>query len=253
MGFSFFSDLITPKGYEVPNWQNTDVTGIQQETVGGNLATLEWSKKLATDYNEFMQNQVAVALKRALPEEGGLQTQMAKNIAAKLKGQIPQDVREARLRGSNAKARAGGYAGGPGTMGYNLGTRDLGLTSLEMENQGEQAWAPFVTTVANLYQAPMFDPKSMFFSPQQRVAISMQDKQNQWNAQNLRNQMAAQPEPWMKAFAGLGDTAMNFAGAYLTMGGWNQGQGNQYMSQAQQQARINGVQNPWAPGGWAWR
>lgn len=213
MPFSFFSDLISPTKYGVPDWQDVDAGKIQRDTVTDNAASFEGAKKLATDYNTFMQDQVAAALKKAVPEFDTLQGQMAKNISAKLKGELPPDVVNNALRTANARARAGGFASGvPGSAGFNLGTRDVLRTSLQQEAEGEAAWSPFVSTVASLKRAPMFDFSSVFMSAQDRVNVAMRNQENRWNVANLKNQMEAQPEPWMKAFAGLGDTAATGAG-----------------------------------------
>lgn len=218
-GFSFFSDLINPTKYNIPDWQDVNAGQIQQQTVSDNLATFQGAKSLATDYNDYMQNQVAAALKKAIPEFDVLQNQMAKNISAKLTGQLTDAQKKAfegeSWRASNAAARRLGIAGSPAA--FNMGTRDLGLKYGQQEAQGEAAWAPFVSTVASLKRAPMFDFSSVFMTPQQRVNVALQNQENRWNVANLKAQQEAQPAPWMKALAGLGDTAATFGAAYGVM------------------------------------
>lgn len=216
MGFSFFSDLISPTKYDVPKWEDIDAGKEQQKAITDNIASFESAKGLATSYNEFMQGEVSKALKKAIPEYDSMTNQMAKNISAKLTGSLPEGVKknlEAAVgRTSNAQARRLGITGSP--AGFNLGARDIGKTYYEIANEAERSYAPFVSTVASLNKAPMFDFSTVFMSAGERANIAMRNQENKWNAQNLQNQMDAQPAPWMKAMAGLGDFGLNLGAAW---------------------------------------
>lgn len=209
--FSFFSDLITPTGYDVPDAPTVD---IDEELVSGakaNYASFQESQKLASDFNAFMRAEFA----KAVPEFSGLQEQMAKNFSSKLRGEIPQDVADQVARRAAARGLGLGIAGSP--AGDSIRLRDLGLTSFQIQSDAEAKLPSWLNTVGAI-AGPKFDFANVFLSPAQRIAFQFQNEENKFNVQNLKNQMDAQPEPWMRALAGLGDTVVNTAVGAYTMG-----------------------------------
>jgi hypothetical protein len=210
MGFSFFSDLINPTKYDIPEAPQIDTSGEQLANVEGNYASFQGAQKLATEFNSFMQEQVAKQLRETMPEFAGLQKQMAANLASQLKGELPSDVAGQVQRRSGAKSLALGIAGSPAST--NLSARDLGINSLQLQQSAQAQTPGYLSSIASLTRAPLFDFSSVFLSPMQRIGVSQWNKESAWNVANMKNQMDAQPEPWMRAFAGLGDSAMNLGG-----------------------------------------
>jgi hypothetical protein len=93
-------------------------------------------KALGSQVNDFNQEQqlksIQKALEFALP--GGLGKAQG-IVNSQLAGEIPADVQAQIQRSSAARAISGGYGGGSG-LGRNLTLRDLGLTSLQQQQQG---------------------------------------------------------------------------------------------------------------------
>lgn len=206
MAFSFFSDLISPTSYKVPNAPSVDPTQNQLDTVSGNAASFASAKDLAQQYNDFMAGEVSKRLKTSFPQFEGLQTSGANDIADLLSGTFSGSDLAARQRSGVA------HALGAGTNVVGTTLRDIGVSQQQAKAQGLAALPGFTSTVLGAKNAPLFDFSGTFLSAQQRFSQSIQNQENTWNVQNLRNQMAVQPEPWMKALAGLGDTGMNFGG-----------------------------------------
>lgn len=223
MGFSIFTDLITPTKYKVPDAVTVDPGSEQLANTQANAAAFAGAKKLASDYNDYMQQEVSRRLKQTMPEFEGLQSQAAANLAAGLRGELSASDAAASQRSSAARALGLGI-GGSGA-GAALTARDLGLKQYQLQQQAQSQLPGYLSTIAGITKAPLFDFSNTFLTPAQRIEIAFKNKTNQWNVQNLRNQMAVQPEPWMKSLAGLGDSVVNAAAAYFTMGGSAMGGG----------------------------
>jgi len=206
MPFTFASDLITPTSYKLPDAPTVDINAEQLANTQSNAATFEGAKQLAQEFNDFQSQQVARRLQQNFPQFEGLQTSGAQVIADRLAGRLSSSDASASQRSSAARAL------GAGTNVAGTTLRDLGLKQYDAQSQGLSELPGFASTVQGVKGAPMFDFSNTFMSPQQRIGISMQNAENKWNVANLKAQMDAQPEPWMKALAGLADTSSNFGG-----------------------------------------
>lgn len=216
MGVSQFTTLITPTKYDIPDAPQLDITQTQLDTQSGNMASFEAAKKLATDYNDFMRQQIAKSLEAGIPGYKSISDQLAKNFQAQLGGEL--SLSDAAESQRSSAARALGLGIGGSQAGAALTTRDLGLRQFQIQ-QNAQAQAPgYLSTMANLTRAPMYDFSNVFLSPMQRAQLSWQNMTAKWNVQNMQNQMKVQPEPWMKALAAFGDTVANAAASYYTGG-----------------------------------
>lgn len=221
----FFLDLITPTSYKIPQAPTVDITGEQTANAQANLASFSAAKDLANQYNDFMAQSVEKRLKSSMPYLAGLESQAADVYSKQLRGELSLSDQAASQRRSAARGLGLGISGSP--AGSALTLRDLGLTQYGVQ-QGAQASMPgFAATMAGIHKAPMFDFSNVFMSPQERISAQFRNKENTWNVQNLKNQMAAQPEPWMRALAGQGDALQDFiAGTGSTgLGAWAAGAG----------------------------
>lgn len=211
-GFSVFSDLINPTKYNVPNAPYVDPGAAQLDTIAGNTSAFAGAKDLAASYNDFMAQQQAKQLKTSMPWLQGLETQGAQTIADRLAGKLSTSDAAAAQRSSAARALG---------LGTNVGAttlRDLGLTQYQAQSSGLAALPGFAQSSAAIHRTPLFDFSNVFLNPAQRWQMNYQNATNQWNVQNLKAQMAAQPDPWMKSLAGLGDSLLTTAGGAFTMG-----------------------------------
>ncbi len=159
-----------------------------------------------------------------------------------IKGEIPQDVKDQVMRSSAFQALQGGFQGSP--MAGALTARDLGLTSLNLMNQGAnlaQAGGNAAQRWAGLAEGTMLNPSSMLITPQQQAALTMQNNLYKQQTQQLQNNLNAAPDPVAK---GISDTIINLVGAYLGKGGGGGGTApnyspTQYAGQQQQYGVAN--------------
>lgn len=112
-----------------------------------------------------------------------------------LSGQIPQDVQDQIQRTTAQSSLQGGYGGTP--MARNLTARDMGLTSMQLQQTGTSMAGTAETMAASVN--PSFTPvSSLLFSPSQLMARNDQasyyntDIKNQQSIINSGNAMAAQ-------------------------------------------------------------
>ncbi len=240
-GFSLFTDLITPTKYRVADAPQIDVSAEQLAAVEGNEATFDAAKGLAEGFNEFMRGEVAKSLKAGVPGYADLTSTLAQNLGAQLRGELTASDLAATQRSSAARALGQGIAGSP--AGAAFSARNLGLRQYDVQQRAQAQTPGYLSTMAGVTRAPMFDFSSVFMTAGQRIGVSQWNKTNAWNVQNMRNQMAVQPDPWMKALAGFGDSLLTAAGSYATMGTGNfsspsGGRSNFTVGDANQQNRM---------------
>jgi hypothetical protein len=212
MGFSVFTDLITPTKYKVPDAPEVDIQGEQLANVKATAATFDEAKDLAGQYNDWWNTQVQDRLKKNMPYLQDIETQTAANIAKRIRGILPDSDAAASQRSSAARALGSGINVGA------LTTRDLMMSQTNLMAQGEQQGQLFAKNMADIKQAPWFDFSKMFLTAGQRIDETRKNLTARWNVQNLRNQMAVQPEPWMKSLAGFGDSILDAVASYYTGG-----------------------------------
>lgn len=146
-----------------------------------------------------------------------------------LSGEVPQDVQDAIQRSTAYQSLAGGFGGSP--MANALTARDLGLTSLDLQQRGA-ALAGQAGNSAQLWDTlarrNMLDPSSMFITPgAQQAALENYYLQKQAAKQAAYN-VRAQPDPTQ---AGIYNTIGSLIGSVLSIYGgrggnaFNQGGG----------------------------
>ena len=128
-------------------------------------------------------------------------SQAGKNIGSNLRGEISTDVQSQLQRSSAGRALSGGFGAGSG-VGRNLSARDFGLTSMQIQNQGLQQAQSFIQQQRMFGMVQPFSTSSMFISPTQRMNLSLQENQFQFNRDMAAAQVAAQPDPMMAAIGG---------------------------------------------------
>lgn len=199
---------------EVPALTPVSPDAEQKAAVAGNQASFGDIAKLATSVNTFNQDQLNALIDRVLGP--GVRGQIQTNLASQLRGEVPQDVRDAIYR-SNAERGVATNAFGGGFKA-NINARDIGLTSLQITNQAlssAESWLSKAT-------APQFDVTSMFFTPAQRLAQANLQQQRQYEHDLLAAGVKAAPDPAMAAF---GDVNMQAAQNLAEMGRGMMGMG----------------------------
>lgn len=201
----------------IPDLPPIDINQVQQQAIAANQKALPGAQNLVSDVNAFNQSQLQQLMEKAFP---GASTKIKDTINSMLAGEIPAEVSAQIQRSGAERAVAGGFQ--DTGFGRNLVARDLGLTSLQLTQQGissAEKWLSMST-------APMADVSAMFVSPQQRLAFTERERAAQYNRNLLANQVEAAPDP---ATAALGQEIDRFfntaAGAGMMAAGGAMGGG----------------------------
>lgn len=161
--------------------------GTQQQAIGGNISALGPLYNLGSNLNQFTAQQAPTSLNLNLPNYQQSNQVLGGNILSKLQGQVPQDVLNQIGQFGAERGVATGSIGSPNSNAAML--RALGLTSLDLQNQGAQQ---FSQAIAQTPQGAQFNPYSFLVSPQQ-----------QQEAQYQANLLNAAPVPSSAQYAGL--------------------------------------------------
>jgi hypothetical protein len=176
----------------------SDPTATAGSAIAGNLNNLSSLGALATGIDTSAAANAIMPMQNALPGlSGSLATQMG-NIGQELQGQVPQDVIN---QLSQASAERGVQTGqGPMSPNSNANFEQaLGLTSLGLENTGQQQMQ---SLMASIPTGAQLNESSMLVSPQE-----------QQSAQQAANTYASAPNP-----SAAGNEALMVAQAGLSMG-----------------------------------
>lgn len=187
-GISTLGNLMKKK-VNAPSYKEISTAEEIQRATAANLGVLGQAEELAEKVNVGAQERLLQSLKAAIPGYEQMVGKTAENIQASLEGRIPEDVQRAIQRSTAGRAVAGGFAGSQ--FGRNLTARDLGLTSLQLMNQGVQQSNQFLANARQNLTAPQFDVSNMFVSPAQQLQVTAQNRANQWQAEWLQRQLSA--------------------------------------------------------------
>jgi len=189
------------KKVNVPAFQKVNTEKEQKAAIKQNIASIQSGSELATKTTAADQSVLEEQLRRAIPGYDQLISQAGKNIGSNLRGEISTDVQSQLQRSSAGRALSGGFGAGSG-VGRNLSARDFGLTSMQIQNQGLQQAQSFIQQQRAYGMVQPFSTSSMFISPTQRMNLSLQENQFQFNRDMAAAQVAAQPDPMMAAIGG---------------------------------------------------
>lgn len=177
---------------EVPDYEPIDLQTVLRDTIGANLGNFGDIKELTQRVNRLNANQDMATLEKLFPGAGRIIGQASEFIQSQLSGEIPEDVqRQIETYGAEA-ATAGGY-GGSLFSGAKT-AKDLGLTSLQIMNQGLQSAERWLNQ--SRARVPLFRPEVMFATPGMGWQNAQFNTSNQWNRDWMANQIDAMPEPW---------------------------------------------------------
>lgn len=199
---------------KVPELPKIDPTMIQQEAIAGNQQNLPALEALGAQVNRINAQQARALLDLSLPGQLGQAEQV---VGSQLRGEIPADV--ASLVTRQAAATSLGLGVGGSGVQSNITARDLGLTSLRIQQQGLQNFG----ALANIVRPPQFDVSSMFFTPAQRLSFAVEDRSQRFQRDLLAAQVKAAPDPadvavaegidnFMAFWAGVGGAALGNIG-----------------------------------------
>jgi hypothetical protein len=218
------------KKVKVPQFQRVNTEKEQEAAIKQNIASLQSGTELATKTTAAEQTLLESQLRRAIPGYDQLISQASSNIGSALKGEISSDVQSQIQRSSAGRALSGGFGAGSG-VGRNLSARDFGLTSMQVQNQGLAQAQNFIQQQRTMGMAQPFSVSSMFITPTQRINLSLQENQFQYQRDMAAAQVAAQPDPMMAAIGGslsnIGGMAFGSGMGGMMGGGGGGGGGGQ--------------------------
>ena len=219
---SLLGGLFGGKKPKVPELKPIDFAREQQQAIQQNIASLEPATELAKKTTAAEQSQLEAQLRRAIPGYDQLVQQASQNIGAALKGELPADVQQQIQRSTAGRALTGGFGASSG-FGRALTARDLGLTSLQLQNQGLAQAQNFIQQQRAFGMVQPFSVSSMFITPAQRIGAIQEQQARQYGRDLTAAQVAAAPSPMQQAaqtaFTNFGGTV----GGALTQYGVYQG------------------------------
>ena len=223
MGASSLIGGLLSKGSKpkVPAFKPINFEAEQKQAIQQNIAALQPATELAQKTTAAEQSQLESQLRRAIPGYDQLVSQAGANIGAALRGEISPEVSAQVQRSTAGRALSGGFGAGSG-FGRALTARDLGLTGMQIQNQGLAQAQNFIQQQRTFGMAQPFSISSMFITPSQRINALSQQNQQQYNRDLQAAQVAAMPDPTMAAIGGALSSAGGFAGGAYTQRGMMQ-------------------------------
>lgn len=194
--------------------QYPTATEIMREGTGANIANFGDASKLADKTNTFNQEQILKMLRTAIPGYDEMMSQGSSAIGSMLRGEVSKDIQNQVARGSAERSLMGGY-GGSG-MAKNLEARDLGLSSLQVTQQGLNAADRWISS-ARANATPMnFGVENMFLNPAQSMVVA----DMRFQRDLMQEKIVAGPDPVKR---GAFDSEMALMGMILSAYGGGAG------------------------------
>jgi hypothetical protein len=170
------------------------------------------TRELEAQRNAFNRAQLLESLGIQVPGYQEAQTQRTQNAMALLRGELPPDVAAQVQRQAAGRALAGGYAGSQAAR--NLTARDLGRTSLALQQAGGQQFANILGTT------PLAPLANYEFTPQMIANIRADERAKKQAALLGSYNMASAGGAGSQALGSLGSGLTNLGFSALGSGGF---------------------------------
>ena len=214
------------KKVKVPTFQRVNTEKEQEAAIKQNIASLQSGTELATKTTAAEQTLLEQQLRRAIPGYDQLISQASQNIGAGLRGELSAEASRNVQRYSAAQALSRGYRGGS-EAGLFGAVKNYAGAMEARQNQALAQAQNFIQQQRTFGMAQPFSVSSMFITPTQRINLSLQENQSQYNRDMAAAQVAAQPDPMMAAIGGSFSNigGMAFGGGMGKMMGGGTGTG----------------------------
>ena len=189
------------KKVKVPQFQRVNTEKEQEAAIKQNIASLQSGTELATKTTAAEQTLLESQLRRAIPGYDQLISQASSNIGSALKGELSPEATRNIQRYSASQALSRGVGGGSGA-GLFGAVQNYARASEARQNQGLAQAQNFIQQQRTFGMAQPFSVSSMFITPTQRINLSLQENQSQYNRDMAAAQVAAQADPMMAAIGG---------------------------------------------------
>lgn len=234
---SLLGGLFGGKKPKVPELKPINFEQEQTNAIRQNIAALEPATKLAEKTTAAEQSLLETQLRRAIPGYDQIVQQASKNIGAALSGELSPEVSAQVQRSTAGRALSGGFGAGSG-FGRSLTARDLGLTSLQLQNQGLAQAQNFIQQQRTFGMAQPFSVSSMFITPAQRIGAIQEQQARMYGRDLTAAQVAAAPSPMAQAaqtaFTNFGGTV----GGALTQYGLSSALMSDYSNMMRQTPQV---------------
>jgi len=242
---SLLGGLFGGKKPKVPELKPINFEQEQTNAIRQNIAALEPAAKLAEKTTSAEQSLLETQLRRAIPGYDQIVQQAGQNIGAALRGELSPEVSAQVQRSTAGRALSGGFGAGSG-FGRSLTARDLGLTSMQIQNQGLAQAQNFIQQQRTFGMAQPFSVSSMFITPSQRIGALQEQQSRMYGRDLTAAQVAAAPSPMAQAaqtaFTNFGGTV----GGGLSQYGLSNALMSDYSNMMRQTPQID-VPNLMAP------
>jgi len=195
---SLLGGLFGGKKPKVPELKPINFEQEQTNAIRQNIAALEPAAKLAEKTTSAEQSLLETQLRRAIPGYDQIVQQAGQNIGAALRGELSPEVSAQVQRSTAGRALSGGFGAGSG-FGRSLTARDLGLTSMQIQNQGLAQAQNFIQQQRTFGMAQPFSVSSMFITPSQRIGALQEQQSRMYGRDLTAAQVAAAPSPMAQA------------------------------------------------------
>jgi hypothetical protein len=242
---SLLGGLFGGRKPKVPELKPINFEQEQTNAIRQNIAALEPATKLAEKTTSAEQSLLETQLRRAIPGYDQIVQQAGQNIGAALRGELSPEVSAQVQRSTAGRALSGGFGAGSG-FGRSLTARDLGLTSMQIQNQGLAQAQNFIQQQRTFGMAQPFSVSSMFITPAQRIGAIQEQQARMYGRDLTAAQVAAAPSPMAQAAQTAFTNFGGIAGGALTQYGLSKALLDDYSGMAGRTPQID-VQNLMAP------
>ena len=217
------------KKVKVPTFQRVNTEKEQEAAIKQNIASLQSGTELATKTTAAEQTLLEQQLRRAIPGYDKLISQASENIGANLRGEMSPEAKRNVQRFAAQQSLGSGYGSASG-MGAFSAIEKYARGSEARQQAGLAQAQSFIQQQRTMGMAQPFSVSSMFITPSQRINLSLQENQFQYQRDMAAAQVAAQPDPMMAAIGGslsnIGGMAFGSGmGGMMGGGGGGGGQG----------------------------
>lgn len=190
---------------QVARFTPLNLSNEQKKAITGNITNFDDISKLGDLYTQYLlgeQNALLPGFSSTLASGEKGAAQLLSQGESLLTGNIPQDVLDQVARASAYQSLEGGYGG---QMASNNLARNLGLTSLDLMQEGARMigqGGDAATRWASLANADIYNPSNMFVNPEFQAGFDLQNQiLKQQSLQNVYN-VAAAPDPMLLGIMG---------------------------------------------------
>jgi hypothetical protein len=171
---------------DVPEHERVDLGQSQQRAIDDNMRSFGSASQLAGKYTDFNFGQIDQMQSRLNPDWLATSKQIGKNNLAASQGRINVDVQQAIQRNAAARALSGGFAGS--SSHGNLVARDLGLTSLDLQESGQRRSESWASTMNSIYAPGRVAPQEFAVTPAQRQMADVEERNAKFQRDYVENQ-----------------------------------------------------------------